>query len=462
MNQLFVLAFALGTWSHPLESPAKGFTVKLSQARLGARADSLEPRIVNPSDTKWETQRTLNKFALAPQFFQGVGLNTDSYPEAGYPLFNGTAAWLNYTASQITAHNTTARLFNYDAVDSYEDVAVPGPVSVLSTMPVTDYTTPGYDMLYYGPLQFGTPPQELTVVVDTGSSDLWIPSNCGTCATEQFQARSSSTYTSTGNRFTMNYGIGQAVGKVVHDVVSMKTLRVQEQAFGGVSYESDNYYEYPSSGLLGLAFGSIGSIGEPTFFENLLSSHQLEFALFGIHLTRGVAEGSSVCFGCVDFSKTTDRISWFPLQSKTYWTISADGVSSDENNTVPMEVTAVIDTGSSLIYLPDDVTANFYDSIPGARSAAVDYGGGYYFYPCSANLSLSLSFSGHKFEIRNEDFNMGRLSEDSDECLGGIVSLGTGFSSNMAIIGDVFLKSWYSVYDYTGGRVGFAPSINNQ
>ena len=74
----------------------------------------------------------------------------------------------------------------------------------------------------------------------------------------------------------------------------MKTLRIQKQAFGAVSYESDNYYTYPSSGLVGLAFGSIATIEEPTFFENLLVSRQLEFAMFGVHLTRGQAEGSSV------------------------------------------------------------------------------------------------------------------------------------------------------------------------
>lgn len=248
---------------------------------------------------------------MASQYFQGVGLNADSYPEAGYPLFNETAAWLNYTASQAVARNTTALLFNYNPVDSIENV-VPATLPVLTTMPITDYIDPGYDMLYYGPLQIGTPPQELTVVIDTGSADLWVPSNCGTCDSKQFQSQSSRTYKSTGNKFAMNYvrsfprskprvivlnvrkGIGQAVGKLVHDVVNMKTLRVQEQAFGAVSYESDNYYEYPSSGLLGLAFGSIASIDEPTFFENLLSSHQLEFAMFGVHLTRGVAEGSSV------------------------------------------------------------------------------------------------------------------------------------------------------------------------
>ena len=43
------------------------------------------------------------------------------------------------------------------------------------------------------------------------------------------------------------------------------------------------------------------------------------------------------------------------------------------------------------------------------------------------------------------------------------MAMNDGFPDNLAIIGDAFLKSWYSVYDYSNGaRVGFAASTNNQ
>ncbi|CAL1706582.1 unnamed protein product [Somion occarium] len=436
MIHLALFAFVLGVCSHPLEDHGS--------SSPGGSA-------------KWEAQRVLNKYALASQFLQGIGLNPNAHPETGYPIFNDTAAWLNYTSSHGPTRNVT-RLLSTDAVD--DSTLTPG-IPGLTTMPMTDYNAAGYDMLYYGPLQFGTPGQALTVDVDTGSADLWVPSNCGTCTLPQYKTKSSSTYKSTGHKFTANYGIGQAGGKIVHDVVSMKTLRVQNQAFGAVNYESDNFYEYPNSGLMGLAFGVISTIGQPTFFENILKSQQLEFALFGIHLTRNQVDGSEVCFGCIDFTKTADRVAWFPLKSKTYWTIAMDGIASDADHFHSAELIAAIDTGTSMVYLPDDVTTNFYAMIPDSRSAEMEYGAGYYVFPCSAKLSISLSFSGQKFEIRTDDFNMGPILNNGEECLGGIVSLGDGFPSNLAIIGDIFLKSWYSVYDYTGARVGLAPSVNN-
>lgn len=74
----------------------------------------------------------------------------------------------------------------------------------------------------------------------------------------------------------------------------MGNLVVPEQAFCAVSSESNDFYDEPSDGLLGLAFGSIAQSKRPTFFENLMESKQLAAGAFSVHLARGQETGSEV------------------------------------------------------------------------------------------------------------------------------------------------------------------------
>ncbi|KAH7919356.1 acid protease [Leucogyrophana mollusca] len=407
--------------------------------------------LFNPAYAKKELQSVMQKYAKASDYLQGIDLAPD--PSVLDPLVDAEA--------DADAATSVSGTLVSAAADS--ELPVPlvdaRPTSQTANNPLTDDISGSLDLEYYGPLQFGT--QQLTFDVDTGSADLWIPVGCDMCNNGQFDPTTSRAYVNTGTPFNVTYGVGEVRGTLAHDTVTVGSLPATSQYFGAVSQVSDDFNDTPSDGLIGLAFGSIASSRHPTFFETLMTQRRVAAPLFSIFLARKEAHGSEICFGCYDVTKTIGPITWVPVKSRTYWSVSMDGLFVN-GMTMPVVVTAAIDTGTTLIYVPDLVARQLYNQIPGSQKESGVFDG-FYSYPCSSYPSISLSFDGKAFELSTLDFNLGRLSSDSDRCIGGILSLGDGFGDDFAIIGDEFLKSWYSTYDYShGGRVGFSPSINNR
>ncbi|KAG8988579.1 hypothetical protein FRB90_002676 [Tulasnella sp. 427] len=332
-----------------------------------------------------------------------------------------------------------------------------------ATMPLIDNISGNLDVLYYGPISMGSQNQRMTVDIDTGSGDLWVPVNCPDCPHPGYNADGSTTYKDTGEDFSVQYGTGQVSGVLAQDRVAVGTLVVDNQYFGAVDQESDDFNDEPNDGLIGMAFSSVATSGQPTFFENLIKLNKVAAPLFSLHLTRHKSTGSTLCLGCYDLSKAVGPITWVPVTSMTYWTVSFDGVQVNGNSAaMSKSLSAAVDSGTSLIYVPQSIAAAVYRQIPGSQRADQQYGPGFWTYPCNAKLNIQFKLGGNLFALNSVDFNLGKTGSGSSMCVGGIVGMGDSFPSDLAIFGDEFLKSWYSVYDYShGARVGLAPSINN-
>ncbi|TFK23071.1 aspartyl protease [Coprinopsis marcescibilis] len=333
------------------------------------------------------------------------------------------------------------------------------------------------DSSYLAPLYIGTPPQEFEVVLDTGSADLWVTdSACRSCTGRTvYDPARSSTAQQSRLTTTITYGSGSVSGTVFQDTVRLgSNFTVQQQTFLAVDTLSDELIEGGVSGILGLAFGAIAATRDTPFWQNLWNANQLTSPEMSFWLTRFSnvttarpnEPGGIFTIGGRNTSLYSGDIEFLDLPATpvpSFWALPLRRVTV-QGRTVSISTQngalTAIDTGTTLIGGPSADVQAIWNAIPGAEPATSSPG--FWYYPCSTSVNITLSFGGRSWPISPDDMNLGRISLLGDRCLGSIFDLGlginipTGSSTPGWVIGDTFLKNVYSVFRANPPSIGFA------
>jgi saccharopepsin len=116
-------------------------------------------------------------------------------------------------------------------------------------------------------------------------------------------------------------------------------------------------------------------------------------------------------------------------------------------------VGAAIDTGSSLLVAPTTVAALINKELGAEKNWA-----GQYIVDCNKVPSLPefcFVFNGKDFCLEGKDY----VLEVQGQCISGFMGMDIPEPAGpLWIVGDVFLRKFYSVYDLGNNRVGLAPS----
>jgi len=236
------------------------------------------------------------------------------------------------------------------------------PGDTVST-PIVDYA----NAQYYGYVQIGTPPQNFSVVFDTGSSNLWIPSSkCSwfdiACYFHaRYDSSQSSTYQKDGRSFAIQYGSGSLTGFLSQDTVTLAGLKVKNQVFAeAVQQPGLTFAVGQFDGILGMAFQTISVDGVPPVFQNMLAQKLVDQQRFGFWLNRNNrGQGGELTLGGIDVTHYTGTITYANLTSTTYWEFALDDVTFDGQslNLCTSGCHAIADTGTSLLAVPSKVAA---------------------------------------------------------------------------------------------------------
>jgi saccharopepsin len=311
---------------------------------------------------------------------------------------------------------------------------------------------------YFSTIEIGTPPQEFKVVMDTGSSNLWVPSrDCGSIACylhSKYDHGESTTYKKNGSDFAIQYGSGSLEGYISQDTVALGDLTIKNQLFAEATNEPGLAFAFGRfDGILGLGYDTISVNKIPPPFYNMIDQGLLDEQVFAFYLSDTANSGteSEAVFGGVDENHYTGPITKIPLRRKAYWEVDLDAITFGDQ-TAEIESTGVIlDTGTSLIGLPS-AFAELLNKEIGAKKGF----NGQYTVDCKTRDTLpdlTFTLTGHNFTIDAHDYIL--------EVQGSCISAFMGFdvpapAGPLAILGDAFLRKWYSIYDLKNNAVGLA------
>ncbi|XP_069326191.1 pepsin A [Eulemur rufifrons] len=330
----------------------------------------------------------------------------------------------------------------------------PKEASLLSTQPLENYL----DTEYFGTIGIGTPAQDFTVIFDTGSSNLWVPSiYCSSAACEnhnRFNPEDSSTYEATSESVSITYGTGSMTGVLGYDTVEVGGISDTNQIFGLSETEPGSFLYYaPFDGILGLAYPSISSSGATPVFDNLWDQGLVSQDLFSVYLSSDDDSGSVVIFGGIDSSYYSGELKWVPVSYEGYWQITVDSITMDgETIACSDSCQAIVDTGTSLLTGPTSAISNIQSDIGASEDSD-----GLLVVSCSSVDSLPdivFTINGVDYPVPPSAY----ILEEDGICTSGFEGMDVStYTGELWILGDVFIRQYYTVFDRANNQVGLAP-----
>eukprot|EP00884_Botryococcus_braunii_P006175 jgi/Botrbrau1/15559/Bobra.0274s0003.1 len=237
------------------------------------------------------------------------------------------------------------------------------------------------DAQYYGEIGIGTPTQRFSVIFDTGSSNLWVPSSkCSflqlACDLHRkYNSAYSATYKANGTKFAIQYGSGSLSGFFSEDVVTLGSIKVQDQIFAEATQEPGlAFFAAKFDGILGLGFPRISVGGALPPFHNMIQQGLLAEPVFSFWLNRGPSgakTGGELVLGGIDPAHHKGEHVWSKVTREAYWQFTLDGIDVPGVASCKGGCQAIADSGTSLLVGPSSEIAVINKAI-GARGIVTE------------------------------------------------------------------------------------------
>ncbi|KAJ3865972.1 acid protease [Lentinula novae-zelandiae] len=324
--------------------------------------------------------------------------------------------------------------------------------------------------------------EQLSLIVDTGSSNTWVGAN----PENRLQPGLGS------DLFEVTYGSGAVLGDETTNTVNITPgLAVENQSIGNalLSEGFDGVDGIMGFGPVDLTQGTLLNNAEsasfrptiPTVMDNLFAQGTISNETLGVFLAPTTTDdpvNGELSFGGVDTSKMTGPMSFFQVVDSNFrstlpfWSISQSATFGGV--TIMDTTTCVVDTGTTLLMLPADAVTAYQD----LTGATLDSTTGLLSIT-EAQLSnlTTLSFIGTDINGETQHFDLTpnaqlfprafntEIGGSADDIFLITASSGSNDASSIdCIMGQSFLQRTYSAFvtpngnPDAAGTVGFATT----
>lgn len=347
------------------------------------------------------------------------------------------------------------------------------------------------DTYYAATIGIGSPQQEMQVLFDTGSADLWVmDSNNPFCSNSNYSklynnqtigqtidctnldtynaGNSTSLKELIGSRFYINYEDDTfADGVWATEDITINGIEISNLQFGLA-----NYATTPVDGVLGIGFERLEAVKGYTgasneYYPNFPQALKNEGITDVVAYSLALHDSGSIIFGGIDKAAYAGNLYTFPMVN-VYPTVvdkpatlsmTIQGLGAESVNYCMQETffttkyPVLLDSGTTLISFPTEIA----DKMANFVNASYSDTEGIYILDCPADIDdtkFLFDFGDLKITVPLSSFI---LSPDGgDYCGFGVLR-----STNSITLGDSFLSNAYVIFDLDNYQISMAQSSYN-
>lgn len=354
--------------------------------------------------------------------------------------------------------------------------------------------TVAHKTAFFGTVFVGRPAQTFTVVFDTGSGHVILPSTSCTSQTcmekrryDLAKSETSRSVPSLTNKprtganplakaarehVAITFGTGQVTGEFVGDTVCLlqsdNSSCVDAHLVTATAMTEDPFHSFKFDGVLGLSLMRLSLTPEFNFFGQMANQSQAKFQpQFAVFLSSVPSVSSEISFGGYDESRLAKPLQWAPVANPElgYWNLNLKSVTIGDERLAICETgacRAILDSGTSLLGVPRTELRTMHRMLARVLPEEHDT------TDCRQweGPPIIFDFGTFSITITAEDYsrmgpaNMlvagGGPNSKRDFCRASLlpVDLKEPLGPSAFVLGEPVLRRFYTVFDYGRKQVG--------